>query len=188
MGVRSDPQRLMTLTRAALYIGVASVLGGWLSSVASSMPQGHQDAPAIEHAPAPVGFEADVEEQSRLLRQRLASGRPAPRPVRNPFEFWTPPSPARPATAGYAAGLPFDPPPPAPSAEAELSLIGVAAHQRPAGLVHTAMIATVDGDLIMAVAGETVLGRYTVAAVGADSVDLVDPATGTVVRLRLDTQ
>jgi hypothetical protein len=177
----------MTLTRAAIYIGVASMAGVWLSSVASSMPRGPRESvPVVEGIVEPVGLAADVQEQGRRLKQRLASGPPAPRPVRNPFEFRT----SRPAAAQASVPRSINEPGSArvPRADEELALIGVASHQRPDGQVHTAMMATLDGELIMAVAGDFVLGRFTVAAVDADSVDLVDPDSGASVRLRLAAQ
>jgi hypothetical protein len=177
----------MTLTRAAIYIGIASVVGVWLSSVASSMPRGLRDTgPLVEGVSEPAGLAADVQEQGRRLRQRLASGPPAPRPLRNPFEFHEP----RPAARQASVPRSIDGPGLAqlPRADEELALIGVASHQRPDGPVHTAMMATLDGNLIMAVAGDVVLGRFTVAAVDADSADLVDPASGASVRLRLAAQ
>lgn len=175
----------MTVSRAAPYIVFASLLGAWLSSAASSMPQEPLagDANVMEHAAEPGEWASDVQQQSRRLKERIASGPPIPRPQRNPFEFRTSRAPAQAArrpegTAGHAAlAAPAGP---------DLSLIGVAAHQRPDGLVRTAMIATGAGELIMAVAGDVVVGRFTVRSVGADSADLVDPNTGATLRLRLD--
>jgi len=50
--------------------------------------------------------------------------------------------------------------------------------------VRTAVIAGV-GQLFFAKAGDTLGGRYTVTAIGADAVELRDATTGETVRLAL---
>lgn len=175
----------MTVIRAALYVGVASVLGVWLSSAASSMAQRDPGVAVAGHVQEAGGLALEVQEQGERLRQRLAAGPPPPRPLRNPFEFAPDAPPQRATRPGRAADRPpFEPHPAAPAAR-ELSLIGVATHQTPDGPTRTAMIATVDGELIMVRPDETVLDRFRVMAVGADSVDLLEPATGLTTRLRL---
>ena len=80
------------------------------------------------------------------------------------------------------------PPLPAAPVEPRLELVGVAESRGESGTVRTAMIATDTNDLIMAVRGASVAGRYTVGTVDAESVDLVDLATGATRRLVLQRQ
>jgi hypothetical protein len=173
----------MTVIRAAFYVAVASVLGVWLSSAASSMAQRDDRPPVVDETQEQGGLALEVQGQSERLRRRLAAGPPAPRPLRNPFAFGTERS--RPAFDGRLqppASFGSEAAPPVPS---QLSLIGVATRETPAGAVRTAMMATADGALVMAAAGETILGRLVVTAVDGDSVELTEPATGVVTRLRL---
>lgn len=66
--------------------------------------------------------------------------------------------------------------PPAP----DLVLIGFAE----AGTTRTAMLGSAD-DLLMVTEGQTVVGRYRVAKVSTDAVELIDLATGATRRLLL---
>ena len=64
--------------------------------------------------------------------------------------------------------------------EPPLQLIGIAEKKVGDTLVRTAMLSPGDADaLIMAKAGETILGAYEVVAVGVDAVELKDLVTGT---------
>jgi hypothetical protein len=174
----------MTLIRAALYLGLAAVSGVWLSSVVSSMAQRDHEVTVAEAPQEANGLAAEVQEQSQRLRERLAAGPPAPHPLRNPFAFGS----ATPRARAHPDRLPGRQalePEPAPAPDLELSLIGIATHQRPDGPVRTAMMSTLEGDLVMATGGDTVLDRFRVIAVGADSVDVVESATGAATRLHL---
>ena len=75
--------------------------------------------------------------------------------------------------------------PPAPPAiddppEPELVLVGLAEE----GSTRTAMLGSGE-ELLMATEGQTIIGRYRVAKVGPDAVELVDLATGATRRLFL---
>jgi hypothetical protein len=173
----------MTVIRAALYVAVASVLGVWLSSAASSMAQRDDSPPVVEETQEPGGLALQVQGESERLRRRLAAGPPAPRPLRNPFAFATERS--SPAFDGRVPPPSFFGSEAAPPVPVPLSLIGVATRETPAGDVRTALMATADGALVMAAAGETVPGGLVVTAVAGDSVELTEPATGVVTRLWL---
>jgi hypothetical protein len=105
-------------------------------------------------------------------------------PVRNPFAFRE--SPLRrepPASRAVAAAAPGPAPFVAP--EPALSLIGIAERQASGGPRRTAMIATAGDELLMVEVGDTVLGRYTVTAIGPDAAQLTDGTTGATRDLRL---
>ena len=68
-------------------------------------------------------------------------------------------------------------------AEPDLVLIGLAEE----GSTRTALLDSGD-DLVMATEGQTIVGRYRVAKVGADAVELVDLTTGATRRLLLKLQ
>jgi hypothetical protein len=168
----------MTLRRATLYIGGASLLVAWFSSAASvSLERGRQQSPPGPPAAAsPVDdLAADVQRQTRRLRQRLASAPLPQMPIRNPFEFRTV---TRPQTAIRRVETVSVPVATSGPVEPALSLIGVAERQLPQGVVRTAMIATEGDELVMATVGDTVLQRYKVTAVSADAAELTDVSTG----------
>ena len=175
----------MTLRRAALYVGGASLLVAWFSSAASVSLQrpdgtvatsGHTD-------PAPDALALDIEAQAKRLRERLASAPPPQQPFRNPFAFRIAERPARlqasPAVHPAAPAVPELP------SEPLLLLVGTAEQKRPQGLVRTAMITTADDDLIMAAVGDAVLDRYRVTAIGHDTAELTDLTSGQVRRISL---
>ena len=70
-------------------------------------------------------------------------------------------------------------------AEPVLVLVGMAEQRTPDGVVRTAMITSDGVDVIMAVVGTSVLGRYKVTAIGPDAVDLADASTGRTRRLAI---
>ena len=76
--------------------------------------------------------------------------------------------------------------PPAPEVlEPSLTLIGIAETRSPEGVVRTAMITGGRDDLMMVMAGQRLLSRYDVMAVGLDAVELKDLETGLTRRLVL---
>lgn len=173
----------MTIRRAALYLGGASLLAAWFAS-AASMPVQRADRPAPVPGPeAPDVPDVDVEAQIERLK-RASSEPPAPRPRRNPFTFHiSERTPANaPARRLHAATLP---PPALVPVEPGLTLIGLAGERSGAEMVRTAMLETDQGELVMAVAGDTILGRYRVVAVGADAIELADERTGATRRMVL---
>lgn len=175
----------MTGARLAVWVLGAAVCGAWLASAAGVTRQARVAA-TMPRQPDAAQFDAlaaDVQAQAGRLRARLAHA-PAPRDVeRNPFRFASRPAPVSPPVARVDVPR-FDTPEPVPEErEPALQLIGVAEKMTPAGLVRTAMIAGGRDDLMMVTAGQQILGRYEVVAVGADAVELKDAGTGAIRRL-----
>lgn len=174
----------MTVKRAAVYIGSATLLAAWFSSAASLSLQWNDKTPppASGSAPSPTdGLAEDVQAQARRLKERLSASPLPQQPVRNPFAFAS----AEPSRAARARQAVPDPLPilPAPAAEPMLSLIGIAEERRPQGLLRTAMLAA-DGDqLIVAAIGDVVLTRYTVTVIGTEAIELADSTNGQTRRL-----
>jgi hypothetical protein len=178
----------MTIRRAALYIGGATLFAAWLSSAASlSLQRGPSRTPeTIADAVSPAErLAADVQARARRLKQRLASA-PIPQdPVRNPFMFRTaPPKYVETVRRREPVLPPVETAPPEPA----LTLIGIAEERRTQGVVRTAMIAAEADELIVAAIGDGVVQRYKVTAIGQDAVELADAVTGLVRRLPLRYQ
>lgn len=178
----------MSAPRLAAWIIGAAVCGAWLASAAGVTRQ-TRIPPTTPPAADAVQFDAlaaDVQAQASRLRDRLAQA-PAPndRP-RNPFRFAPAPSQRQVrATTGNAAPQATPVEIATAPAEPTLDLVGVAETSTAEGLVRTAMLTGDSGDLIMAIAGQRILGRYDVVAIDAEAVQLKDVQTGAVRRLVL---
>ncbi|HEX5473239.1 MAG TPA: hypothetical protein VFX12_01150 [Vicinamibacterales bacterium] len=180
----------MSARRTAAYIGAGVLLMAWLTTAAGRPDQAAIVPAAIAPTTGSVDLRAladGVQAQAALLRERLARA-PAPHAhARNPFMFaprrpvQTPPSlrTRPPAGAEAAPGTPIG------SLQLPLDLIGVAEDVSPEGLHRTAMIAGPDDTLYMLVEGQAFAGRYRVAAIGTDAVELHDLTTGAIRRLAL---
>jgi Tfp pilus assembly protein PilP len=168
----------MTPARAATYFVGAILLAAWLASAAGvARPQTLRTP-----RPSPESTELDsvvvnVQAQTSRLRQRLA-GAPSPQaPMRNPFTFAArATAPALPPRAPKPASVVENPPLP----ELDFVLIGIAEQ----GTTRTAMIESGD-ELLMATEGQTLAGRYRVAKVSVDALELVDLESGATRRLFL---
>jgi hypothetical protein len=177
----------MSSRRAAAYIGGAVVLAAWLASAASAPMRSGEAAQSLQPV-ATIGTEllaTDVQRQSARLRQRLATA-PAPQePRRNPFTFAERELPrSQTSLRRLAAALPVQDAEP-PPLEPVLSLVGVAEQQSANGLVRTAILVGESDELYTVTAGQTLIDRYTVSAIGPDVVELKDSATGLTRRLAL---
>jgi hypothetical protein len=179
----------MSAPRLAAWIIGAAVCGAWLASAAGVTRQARTAPPA--RPPADVvqfdALAADVQAQASRLRERLAQA-PAPNSTpRNPFRFAPAPSHRQGRAAVTRASVPEASAIEVamPPAEPALDLIGIAEASTADGLVRTAMLTGDTGDLIMAIRGQRILGRYDVAAVGAEAVELKDVQTGAIRRLVL---
>ena len=179
----------MSAPRLAAWIIGAAVCGAWLASAAGVTQQARITPPAppttdVVHLDA---LAADVQAQASRLRERLAQA-PAPNDTpRNPFRFAPAPAQRQVSAAIARTGTPESaaieiamPP-----VEPALDLIGVAETSGTEGIVRTAMMTGDAGDLIMAIAGQRILGRYDVVAVDAEAVELKDVQTGAIRRLVL---
>jgi hypothetical protein len=171
----------MTPARAATYLVGAILLAAWLASAAGVarphlLPVPRRSAESMQMDAVAI----TVQSQAARLRHRLAAA-PTPRaPIRNPFTFAAREPVAASAVALRPRTLPApvvaDPQLPEPA----LVLIGVAEQ----GSTRTAMVESGD-ELLMATEGQTLAGRYRVAKVGADAIELVDLGTGATRRLFL---
>jgi len=171
---------LMTPARAATYLVGAILLAAWLAS-AAGVARPHL-SPVPRRSAESMQLDAvalSVQSQAARLRQRLAAAPMPQAPTRNPFTFAArepvgpPAASARPRTPAAPVA---DPPLPEPA----LVLLGVAED----GSTRTAMVGFGD-ELLMASEGQTLAGRYRVAKVGADGIELVDLGTGATRRLFL---
>jgi hypothetical protein len=176
----------MTLRRAVIYIGGASLLVAWFSSAASLTFQRHR--PPVAAAPEPQQTEnlaLHVQAQSKRLKERLAAAPLPQTPARNPFVFGritvAEPPPRR-------AAAPAEPVLAEMPAEPALVLIGIAEQRVDGAVVRTAMITTAGDELIMVKVGDPVIQRYTVSAIGANLAELLDVTTGRLRRLTLQDQ
>jgi hypothetical protein len=175
----------MTAKRAAAYSGGVLLLLAWLASAAGLVRQ----RPTAEQSPEPVEtsgttlLAADVQAQTARLKSRLASAPSPQKPVRNPFSFV--PKEAAPRRVTTAPVEPEPLPAVLEPVEPAIDLVGIAEDQTPKGLVRTAIISALSGDLFLVKEGELIAGRYRVRTVGADSAELSDQLTGAVRRLTL---
>jgi len=134
-------------------------------------------------ASATATLAAEVQAQTLRLKSRLAAA-PAPQePFRDPFSFASRPPAARHQAPPVTSAEPA--PEVGPPLEPAIELIGVAASESPAGVVRTAIISALDGELFLVKEGESIASRYRVGPVSADAVELNDLLTGAVRRLTL---
>jgi hypothetical protein len=163
-------------------MSAAGVLSMWFAATHPSPMPGNQ-MPAQPRAAAGAPASApDIEEQAARLQARLQQEAYFRAPSRNLFRFAE-----RPVAAPPPAGLPLiESPPSAPPAPPPLplKLAGIASDQGEAGPVHTAILSTPAG-VVLVRAGDDVLGRYRVVGVEEHAVELVTLADGVVVRLSI---
>jgi hypothetical protein len=178
----------MTTFRAAWYLGGAVVLVGWLAAIAGQDDARRaQDAAARARGSVVQTVEAEqlvrqIEAQAARLHARLARA-PEPAPSgRNPFGFDDRRRQARPL---LVPRLVIDEPQaPAAPEPVPLTLSGVAEDAGPDGPVRTAILSGL-GTVFHARAGDTIVSRYLVVAVGADAAELKDLSTDQTIRLGL---
>ena len=171
----------MSASGLAAWIFGFAVCTAWLASAAGVgryRPSSRPAPPAAIDASLAT-LAADVQMQTARLRDRLAEA-PAPSPAqRNPFSFAAPVAPpVRPPVTPATTAPPAMPD--LPPAEPALILIGVAEMPGAGGPVRTAMITGPSGDLLMVTVGQTLAGRYEVAGIAADAVQLKDTSSGSV--------
>jgi hypothetical protein len=175
----------MTPQRAVVYIGGAVVFAAWLAAAAST-----SFAPIEARRPARVSaaggterLASDMQAQAARLRLRIAAAPVPQQPTRNPFEFAARDEP-RPRSSVVEPAVRM-PQTPAPAPDPELTLAGIAEQQSDKGVVRTAVIVGGGDEIYLVTEGQTLIGRYTVAGVGPDAVELRDSTTGAMRRLAL---
>ena len=174
----------MTAKRAAVYCGGGLLI---LAGFSFAGALGRQTPPVTDPSHAvetsgTVNLGTQVQEQTARLKSRLAEAPRATEPVRNPFMFAPRESGRRTARAAETA-VP-EPVAPAP-AEPAIELVGLAENRTKDGIVRTAIVSSLSGDLYLVKEGDSIVDRYKVKAVGADTVELTDLVTGGIRRLAL---
>ena len=174
----------MSPLRIATLVGAGALVAAWLTAATTTRqvergglpPQPQPIRSAEKSSPLALDLAAEVDR----LRQRLDEA-PVPREnVRSPFKFgMTPPSVP---TAQAAVSTP----PPAVSASSKLAvtLVGIAENRTAEGPDRIAILSSM-GEVVLVRTGDLVGGRLIVDEVLPDAVDLSDPKTSTVYRLRL---
>jgi len=175
----------MTAKRAAAYCGGGLILlaGFSFAGGVGRQTPGVPDTPAAVETSGTVNLAAEVQAQTQRLRSRLAQAPRPVEPVRNPFSFAPRESERR--SSRTAAALPPVAEAPLLPAEPAIELVGVAENKTEQGLVRTAIVSALSGDLFLVKEGETLAGRYKVKAVGVDAIELTDILSGDTRRLAL---
>jgi hypothetical protein len=176
----------MTASRAAAYCG-----GGLLLLAGLSYAGGPSRQPApVPESVRPVetsgtaSLAADVQAQTSRLKERLAVAPTPQEPSRNPFAFA--PRDVQPRRVrGAAPAVESAPAATLHPADPAIELVGVAESQTPSGVVRTAVISSLSGELFLVKEGELIATRYRVKSVGASVVELSDLLSGAVRRLAL---
>jgi hypothetical protein len=168
----------MNFTRTATSLVVGAVLVAWLAGAATSK----RDIPPPIITP-PQAIDArgvELTKEIARLRDRLRPTTPPAEPRRNLFTFRTAAAPA-PHDVRSAQAVTIDAPAPRPS-EPALKLAGIAEDAGSDGPDRTAIISG-EGQLFMVKEGDAVAGRYRVARISSDAVELSDVNAGIVRRL-----
>jgi hypothetical protein len=171
--------------RVVLLACLVTLVAVWVATT-STLPFGpgaRVVPPALpaEGETGPLGA-LDLERAAERLRARVdASSRPTP-PARNPFRFEAAPASR---TTSPRASLPLAVMPEAPAVPSApaITLVGVAEQTVDGETVRTAVVSMTQ-QLFYVKAGERIGTAYEVLAVGADSVDVKDLASGSARRVR----
>ena len=165
----------------------------WLANAASprpdpGIPEAGPQATAAHDArvDASVAVAFDVERETQRLRQHVTETPGPRRSGRDPFAFASRrvEAPDRRAVPRLAVASTPASSEVAAESPLPLKLIGVAERTTGESLVRTAVLSG-HADVLLVGVGDEVMGRYTVAAIAAEAVELTDTATGRVVRLAL---
>ena len=177
----------MSSRSAAVYGTCGVVLIACLA--AANMPSQDSETgapPPVRPAPvAPDAIAADVQSQAARLHSRMAD---APLPaahVRNPFAFGERPMARRAASRAGGVDAPVAPEAVVTPSEPALLLMGIAEDTTPSGPHRTAIIGGEGDAIFMVTEGESFAGRYKVAKIGADAIELEDQTTKGYRRLAL---
>lgn len=179
----------MTSARVTTLVLGSALITTWLVSAAVTR-QGGDPTPANAAPQSPAqaaSTQDDLQVQAARLYARLDAA-PAPRrSPRNPFRFGS--IVERPAAAArletvQAASVPDPEPGPLSTPSPPLRLIGIAAADGAGATVRTAAL-SVAGVVVLVRPGDEVAGRYRVAAISADVVELTDRLGGPPLRFAL---
>ena len=156
----------------------AGVLATWFAASQPTAP-GNVPPPQPREAAGVAATASDIEQQAARLQARLQQHARYQAPARNLFRF-TDGAAVRPVTpaSGPAADTPLPPAPITPAPPIKLAAIATEGEAR------TAVLST-PGGIVLARRGDEVLGRFRVAAVDEDAVEIVAIADGAVTRLPL---
>ena len=180
----------MTSARVTTLVLGSALITTWLVSAAVTRQGGDPvSANAAPQIPAQAAStQDDLQVQAARLHARLDAA-PAPRrSPRNPFRFGfiaerPAASAGRPETI-QAASVRDPEPGPLSTPSPPLRLIGIAAADGAGTTVRTAAL-SVAGVVVLVRSGDDVAGRYRVAAISADVVELTDRLGGPPLRLAL---
>lgn len=164
-----------------LLVAGVVLLATWVGAPAApspSPPPARAEAAVDQTAP----LVADVAAQTERMRTRLEGPQSFPPPERNPFTFGA----RREATPARPRGPVAEPdaPPPAPPAPELPKLLAVVTNNAEGGVSLQAVFSV--GDDVKVLKAGDAIGVFLVRSITADLVvELLEPVTGTVHRLRL---
>ena len=160
----------------------ATVLAGWFASTPPSNTPTHATSGSASRPRATTSVSSDIEQQAVRLQARGRADHPFAESQRNPFRFE-----AR-AAASHRETV-IEPRPAEPTAPVEpprpmVSVSGIAEDQVDGRTERTAILSSPAGILLVH-EGDEVLGRYRVARIEGEAVELVGLTTADTIRLRL---
>jgi hypothetical protein len=168
----------MNFKRTATSVVVGAVLIAWLAGAATSK---RAIPPPIITPPQAIDARgAELTKEIARLRDRLRPTTPPAEPRRNLFTFRAT-APLAPHDARSTQPSTIEAPA-ARISEPALKLAGIAEDDGADGPDRTAIISG-DGQLFMVKVGDSVAGRYRVARISSDAVELADVNAGVVRRL-----
>jgi hypothetical protein len=168
----------MNVKRTATSVVVGAVLIAWLAGAATSKRD--IPPPIITPRQAIDARGVELTKEIARLHDRLRPTTPPAQPRRNLFTFRATAAPAT-HDARSAPSSTIEAPAPRTS-EPALKLAGIAEDDGADGPDRTAIISG-EGQLFMVKEGDSVAGRYRVARISSDAVELTDVNAGIVRRL-----
>ena len=173
----------MSTTRIVGIVGASVLVAAWLIAATTTRPGNFTQLPVSSVPVVTPSDEAfELADEVVRLRQRLGNA-PVPREsVRNPFELTTEQLSMSTAAVDVQFGI-ITSESVAPSVP-NMALLGMAENQTTAGTERTAIVSAM-GEVVLVRVGDTVGGRFTVAAMSPNDVLLRDGDTGVERRLRL---
>ncbi|MFN2444472.1 MAG: hypothetical protein ABR606_02600 [Vicinamibacterales bacterium] len=150
-------------------VGALCLLAGWLMASLLLPPVASlQSNPSTAARRAPSTPPSATAPYAERLRLKLRESPAAPTPRRNPFTFERA-MPGRAGAARLVSGIAD--PPPAAAESPTITLAGIATASTADGVERTAVLSAA-GDVVLARAGDTVVGGYRVVRVDEAAVTL----------------